>query len=235
MKSLWPFFVLIMMLSTACQQSPVPAPAATLDVLAIHTAAVQTLSAAATETPTPSPFPSPTVTPAVEASSTLSPTAAPVIAAVPTMADVPLLTIYRSPGVRVLEQPVAVERDGIRLAVEQAAVYPDRVELVYTIRNLPAEVLFDPMNPIQGTDCGGPDSYPSLLLPDGTVIPAVDYMLDGKAYDTINQPFARIYAIHRFQGAVPAGVQELKMTLTCIALARLDRAPLNWEIPFRVR
>lgn len=60
MKSSWPFFILILLLSTACQ----PAPAATLDGRAIHTAAVQTLSAAAAETPTASPFPSPTVTPA---------------------------------------------------------------------------------------------------------------------------------------------------------------------------
>jgi hypothetical protein len=149
------------------------------------------------------------------------------------MADVPIHPA--SPGARVLEQPVAVVRDGIIMAVEQAAVYPERVELVYTIRNLPAEVLFDPLNASLGTDCGGPASYPSLRLPDGTLIPAVDYMLDGKAYDTINQPFARGYAIHLFRAAVPAEVQEMQMVLHCIALARLDRAPLDWVVPFRVR
>lgn len=234
MKPLFLLSISILFLSAACQATPTPESAATIDVLAVHTVVAQTMrAAAATQTPAPSP----TGTPASLPTATLepTPTPTPVVTGIPTMADVPIMAIYSGPGVRVLEQPVAVVRDGITLAVEQAAVYPDRVELVYTIRNLPAELLFDPMNTTEGTDCGGPQSYPSLLLPDGTLIPAVDYMLDGKAYDNLTKPFARGYAIHRFQAAVPADVQELKMTLYCIALARLDRAPLNWEIPFRVR
>lgn len=222
---------LLVLLAAACQPTPDAPPAPALDVPALHTAAARTIVAGFTSTPTPQP--SATATPQAASPQIASPSPTLVITSLPTMADVPIHPV--SPGARVLEQPVAVVRDGIIVAVEQAAVYPERVELVYTIRNLPAEVLFDPLNASVETDCGGPDSYPSLRLPDGTLIPAVDYMLDGKAYDTINQPFARGYAIHLFRAAVPAEVQEMQMVLHCIALARLDRAPLDWVVPFRVR
>jgi hypothetical protein len=227
---------LLVLLAAACQPAPDAPPAPALDVPALHTAAARTIVAGFTSTPTPQPSATATpqiASPQIASPQIASPSPAPLITSLPTMADVPIHPV--SPGARVLEQPVAVVRGGIIMAVEQAAVYPERVELVYTIRNLPAEVLFDPLNASVETDCGGPDSYPSLRLPDGTLIPAVDYMLDGKAYDTINQPFARGYAIHLFRAAVPAEVQEMQMVLHCIALARLDRAPLDWVVPFRVR
>lgn len=229
---------LLVLLAAACQGAPEPPPAPTLDVPALHTAAARTIVAGFTPTLPPQPTATAASLPSAMPVASVTPQPsetpqAPAVAGVPTMADVPIHPVY--PGARVLEQPVAVTRDGIVMVVEQAAVYAERVELVYTIRNLPAEVLFDPLNASPETDCGGPASYPSLRLPDGTLIPAVDYMLDGKAYDTIQRPFARGYAIHLFHAAVPAGEQELEMVLHCIALARLDRAPLDWVIPFRVR
>lgn len=118
--------------------------------------------------------------------------------------------------------------------MDQVVVYPERVELLYTVRDIPHAALFEPLTDDVALSCGGWDSYASLALPDGQVIPAVDYLLDGKAYDTITGPYARVFSVHLFRVAIPAGVTDLKMTLSCIGLARLDRAPLNWEIPFRL-
>ncbi len=132
-----------------------------------------------------------------------------------------------------LLRPAALTRDGITLAVEQVVVYPDQVELLYTLRDLPHEALFDPFLNDPQLSCGSPDSYPGLVLPDGTAIAAVNYMLDGKVFGVIESS-ASSYMIHLFQATIPADVQQLTMTLHCLALARLDTAPLDWEIPFQI-
>jgi hypothetical protein len=238
MKKIFLFmFVLMLLFSSACAAAPAQATVPTLDVGAIHTAAVKTMlagAAAAAHTPSPSPSaalteaaPSPTQTP--------TPTAEPAVISVPTMADVPSLGAVRGPGVRVLEQPAAVVRDGITVAVEQVAVYPERVELVYTVRNIPRSVLFDPFADDESVVCGGPDSYANLLLPDGRLVYSEPYLLDGKAFGVANESFARSYIIHLFKADVPADVHEMKMVLACLELARLDRAPRDWVISFRVQ
>lgn len=149
------------------------------------------------------------------------------------MVDVPLLDGYRSYGSRVLAQPAAVVRDGITVAVEQVAVYQERIELVYTVRDIPHALLFDPMNDDPSLSCGGPDAYPNLLLPDGTVIYPENYLLDGKARGMF-EPFAASYLIHLYRKEIPADVTELTLYLNCLELMRLDQSPKHWYVPFRI-
>jgi hypothetical protein len=152
---------------------------------------------------------------------------------VPTMENVPTLTGYNTPGIRVLERPVAIVRDEITLAVEQVIVFSDLIELVYTVRDIPHAILFDPFTEDTAFVCGGPTSYPNLVLSDGTVIYPESYLLDGKSFG-LNEAFARSYLIHIYKADVPVEVSEMKLVLDCLELASLDRSPRNWEVPFRI-
>lgn len=204
----------------------------------IHTWVAGTMLADTALAHTPSITPTMTM-PQPAAAATLSPTAtitpagAPTAVLIPTMVDVPLLEGYRGYGSRVLAQPVGVVRDGITVAVEQAAVYADRVELVYTVRDIPHDSLFDPMNDDLALSCDGPVKYPNLLLPDGTVIYPENYLLDGKARGMF-EPFASTYLIHLYRASIPAEVTDLTMYLGCLELPRLDRAPQDWYVPFKI-
>jgi hypothetical protein len=171
-----------------------------------------------------------TVAPAAQ----LAVTPTPAVIVAPTMENVPTLAGYQNAGIRILEQPAAVVRNGITVAVEQVIVYPERIELVYTMRGLPIDSLFDPRIHDVTFSCGGPDSYPSLVLPDGTLINPENYILDGKGV-ILNTPFAYSYLIHLYKTTIPADVNELTFTLHCLELAHLERAPLDWVIPFRIR
>lgn len=119
------------------------------------------------------------------------------------------------------------------MAVEQVVVYPDRTELVYTIRDIPQTVLFDPMTDDVSLSCGGPESYANLKLPDGTILYAENYLLDGKAY-ILGSPAAWKFAIHLYNASIPEDISELIFVLNCVELIRLDRGFQNWEIPFRI-
>lgn len=119
------------------------------------------------------------------------------------------------------------------MAVEQVVVYPDRIELVYTIRDIPLPVIFDPMTDDVSLSCGGPESYANLKLQDGTILYAENYLLDGKAY-ILGLPAAWKYAIHLYTTSIPEDVSEISFILDCIELIRLDQGFQNWEIPFQI-
>jgi hypothetical protein len=233
--SIFLYFLSFIFIASACTSVPAGETLSVEDVVRVHTNVPNTVVTAAslTETVTPS------LTPVVEELSTPTPeltslpTQSPVVINVPPMQNVPVLKGYNTPGVRVLKQPVAIVRDGIMLAVEQVIVFSDRIELVYTVRNIPHAFLFDPFIDDPAFSCGGPASYPNLALPDGTVIYPESYLLDGKA-SYLNEAFARSYLIHIYKTDVPAEVGEMRLVLDCLELARLDRSPRNWEVPFRL-
>jgi hypothetical protein len=221
------FLVLICCFSLTVMGACSAAPAAATNMEATPTRETGTtesmLSATSTPTLTLPPANTPTaVTPTV-------PAAFPVA----TMENVPTLSAYQTYGMRLLEEPVGVTRAGITVAVEQVNVYANQVELVYTVRNIPQDGLFDPFEDDNSLSCGGPESYPNLILPDGTVIFPENYLLDGKASD-IFQPLVNSYLIHVYQSTIPDEITDLTLALHCLELARLDSAPLNWEIPFRI-
>lgn len=226
----------ILILTSGCSNEPAQISAPTIDAMAIHTQVAATLYAA---------NPSPTLTPPLPAqveepstqtqqvTTTPEVTITTEVITVPTMANVPRLPGYNTYGIRVLEQPAAVVRDGITLAVEQVIVFSDHIELVYTVRDIPHAVLYDPFTEDPAYSCSGPASYPNLVLPDGSVIYPENYLLDGKALGTM-EDFASSYLIHIYQTAVPDKVRALKLVLDCLELAHIQRAPRNWEVPFQI-
>jgi hypothetical protein len=204
-------------------------------MVGIHTSVPKTMFtvAAFTKTVTPSP---PSVTEELSTQTpelTHMPAQPTVEIGVPTMENVPTLTGYNTPGIRVLERPVAIVRDEIILAVEQVIVFSDLIELVYTVRNIPHAILFDPFTDDTAFVCGGPASYPNLMLSDSTIIYPESYLLDGKTFG-LNEAFARSYLVHIYKAGMPAEVSEMKLVLDCLELASLDRSPRNWEVPFRI-
>jgi hypothetical protein len=233
--SVFPFFLSFIYLLSACTGAPALETPTVVDMAGIHTSVPKTTftMAAFTQTVTPSP---PSVAEELSTQTpelTHVPTQPPVEISVPPMENVPTLTGYNTPGIRVLERPVAIVRDGIRLVVEQVIVFSDHIELVYTVRNIPHAILLDPFTDDTAFVCGGPASYPNLVLSDGTVIYPESYLLDGKSYGQ-NDAFARSYLIHIYKAEVPAEVSEMKFVLDCLELARLDRSPRNWEVSFRI-
>lgn len=242
MKTRYPAFALalLFLLSSGCSPAPAQNIPPTADTAPIHTQVAATLYAAAVPslTPTLTPAPIEIVAAAApntpEPAQTVSPTTTPAVISVPTMENVPLLQGYGSIGARVLEQPAAVVRDGITVQVEQVIVYPGSIELVYTVRDIPHEILFDPFTTPEENICGGPDSYANLMLPGGEIIYAENYLLDGKAFGTIQGPTASSYLIHLYHATVPEDVREMTLVLKCLELVDLDKAPLDWEVPFRV-
>lgn len=255
MKSFFLVFSLasIFLLASGCSGTPARASAPTATAAAIHTEAVATahaagihtqvaatMFAAAAPTPTTTPSPAPArvalaLTQEHIPTESAVPTTAvtPEVISVPTLQNVPLLEGASNFGVRVLERPAAVVREGITLAVEQVIVFPDHIELVYTLRDIPHAVLHNPFSDDMAYSCGGPDSYANLILPNGEIIYPEAYLLDGKAWGTM-EAFASGYLIHIYRVTLPAEVREMRFSLACLGLAHLERAPLNWEVPFRV-
>jgi hypothetical protein len=229
--------ILILSLISACTSSPISTrEASSLDIPGVNALTTATLSAPTstgvnTATLTSTPTPSPTLTPIPTA--TPSPIPIPTYIAVPTHSDVPALTVFSSPSIRVLEQPVAVVRDGITLAVEQMVVYPERIELVYTIRDIPQSALHDPIEDDVSLSCGGPASYANLRLPDGTIIYPENYLLDGKAFDMF-EPYSWGYIIHLYQASIPQDVSEITFVLECIGVVKLNQGLENWEVAVRI-
>lgn len=229
----------MLFLTSACAALPASAPASDesdrITTLPEITASTSTATVALPlPTATAPPDPPATGTSAATAP-VITQTAAPTLEvfSLPPLPDVPSLTGYNSPGLRRLERPAAVTREGITVSVDQVAVYADHIELLYTIRDVPGEVLFDPMTDDDALSCGGTESYGNLALPDGRVIVAADYLLDGKVFGTITPP-AWGYLIHIYPETAPAEVDELTFSLGCIGIARTDLAPLDWAIPFRI-
>jgi hypothetical protein len=233
--SVFLYFLSFIFIASACTSVPAHETPAVEDVARVHTNVPNTIVTAASLTETVTPSPTPVAeelsTPTPELTS--MPTQTPVEINVPTMQNVPILAGSNAPGIRVLEQPVAIVRDGITLAVEQVVVFSDYIELVYTVRDIPHAILFDPFTDDTAFACGGPASYPNLVLSDGTVIYPESYLLDGKAFG-LNEAYARSYLIHIYKADVPAQVSEMKLVLDCLELAGLDRSPRNWEVPFHI-
>ena len=219
--------VLLLMSISACSSFSTP----TVEVSAPHTPVVNLPATATATLETPPPAPSTTPTPILTA--TPSPSPAPSYIAVPTHADVPILPVFSSPSIRVLEQPVAVVRDGITMAIEQVVIYPERIELVYTIRDIPQSALHDPMKDDLSLSCGGPESYANLRLPDGTIIYSENYLLDGKTFDMF-EPYSWGYIIHLYQASIPQDVSEITFVLECIGVVKLNQGLENWEILVRI-
>lgn len=144
-------------------------------------------------------------------------------------------------GMRVLETPVSVTRDGVTLTVTQVLVYPDHVQLVYEVsgiapENNSATFSSEELSTMDQTAFCGPasssrggylsDGDPLLRMPDGMTM---DRVFDIEKYPE------NIFAMKpAYEVSLPSDVTELTMVLKCIPWARLGAVPEDWEIPLNL-
>lgn len=139
-------------------------------------------------------------------------------------------------NLRILAEPVFVEREGITLTVQDVIIYEDHVEVIYDVQGITpdndgtqAEDKFT--NPT--AFCGGvnigdtaiTDGDARLRLPDGTLLERAGpglYPQNAFAMKPV------------YQANVPADVMEMTLVLKCIPWARLGAVPENWEVPIKL-
>ena len=133
---------------------------------------------------------------------------------------------------RVLAKPVSETRDGITLTLEEVIAYQDHVEVSYSVEGVPKAILFDPDKDLGKEDlfCSGEDSYPSLLLPDGTTFKSDPMGLGGK-WLADNTGY---YAGHSFSASIPKSIDNMSFALKCISEAKRAGAPEDWSLPFNL-
>jgi hypothetical protein len=124
--------------------------------------------------------------------------------------------VDQSAAMRVLIEPVSVERDGIKLTVSEAVLSSDKSVLLYTLENVPWSALS------HDERVGGCLSTPELHLPDGEVL----HIKEGGGTMT-DYRFA--YA------AIPGGVQDVSFVLPCIMNTLPGLAPENWVLPLHFK
>jgi hypothetical protein len=145
--------------------------------------------------------------------------------------------VENSAGMRVLAEPVSVTQQGVTLTVNQAIVYPDHVQIVFSTSGIAPE-----NDTYQGADsqanptafCGGvkpgeparTDGDPYLRLPDGTRI--------DRLFGSMEYPENVFYLKPVFVAKIPAHVSEITMMLKCIYGTRLGAVPENWEVPIKL-
>jgi hypothetical protein len=126
-----------------------------------------------------------------------------------------------STDIRILSEPVTATRDGISLTIENALVYPDRVELIYTVDGLPADS--------SGSDpalyCSGAAGDARLQLPNGNILER----------DRTGKYPQNVYSMKPvYAASVPAEVDQMTLLLDCLPGAKLGTAPENWSLPFQL-
>ena len=119
--------------------------------------------------------------------------------------------VDQSAPMRVLVEPLSMERDGIKLTVSMAVLSSDKSVVLYTIENVPSSALS------HDERVGGCMRTPELHLPDGEVL----HIKEGGGSMT-DYRFA--YA------AIPADVQDASFVLPCIMNTLPGLAPENWVL-----
>lgn len=109
---------------------------------------------------------------------------------------------------RVLDEPVIVERDSIKLIVSLALLSPDETLI---------ELRFETTSALRRT-CDGADSMDRLRLPDGTVLLP---MSGGGGGGSVS-----VHMISHFFAPIPADVHQATLIIPCLPETEED-----WEIP----
>ncbi len=137
------------------------------------------------------------------------------------------------PGIGLVEQggpvqkmtePVSETRDGITLTLDEALVYPDHIELAYTVQGIPDSLRNGPDEEL----CLGADMYPRLRLKNGTEVAADPMALGG------SRSASGYTAGHSFSIKVPSGTTSAVFLLTCLQETRRGVSPENWSVPFHL-
>ncbi len=132
---------------------------------------------------------------------------------------VPDLGLVSEGQLRMLAEPISIERDGITLTVEQVWAASDRTLIQFSVEGWPWRKLVTD-SPRNGC------LDPALLR-----LPGDDLK--------ITQPqstsgWATGYELKSFYPAIPSTVEEVTFVMPCLILASPGEAPENWELPLRL-
>jgi hypothetical protein len=123
-----------------------------------------------------------------------------------------------SAGLRVLAEPVTIQREGITVSVTQAVLDPQRTVLLFQADGIP------PSARPAGEDSPGCSDSPRLLLPDGTLLQIIEG--GGRGWGSG-------YENRMVFLAVPPEVDQVVFVLPCLMDTAPGAAPENWELPLR--
>lgn len=122
---------------------------------------------------------------------------------------------------RILAEPVTVERNGSTLTVTQAVLSADKTVLIYRVENIPESALAKDFSEGETPppSCSMNDR---LRLPDGTVMQPTGGQgrgwYTGYEYRYVFEP-------------LPADVNDVTLLVSCLMGATPGKAPENWEVP----
>ena len=134
---------------------------------------------------------------------------------------------------RVLKQPVSETRDEITVSLDEVIAYQDHVELSYSVEGIPPAIRFDPDRDSgnENAFCFGRDSYPTLLLPDGTTIEPDPMGLSGKWLEDLTG----YNAGHSFSTPIPEDIDRATFVLNCLSETKHTETTQDWSLSFKLK
>ena len=114
-------------------------------------------------------------------------------------------------SLRVLAEPLSQTREGIHLLVSEAYLTPDKTLLIYSLENVPREVLSKDENIPGCTD------FAYLRLPDGSRL-------------TLSSGWGKGHETHTIYAPLPAEVNQVEFILPCVPGSLPGLAPENWTL-----
>jgi hypothetical protein len=143
-----------------------------------------------------------------------------ILFSVPTVAEAMQRVLGYVPGLglveqgaplRVLAEPVSVDRDGVSLTVENGSSDSQRTILLISVQGVSSE---------GATACA--NGSPQLRLADGTVFP----VKEGAGYGRDNEYYQRLVF-----DALPAKGEKVTLEIPCLMMHVAGKTPENWQIP----
>lgn len=147
---------------------------------------------------------------------------------------IPGIGFVQSASLRVLVEPVSQTREGITVTIEQVTVDSERTIIVYKTEGLKIAAA-------NSKGEGGPFGAPtSLRLPDGTNLEvSADNGLGGTPEPLITNIHTEggwpNYVQRLVYPPVPAGMNELTLSIPILETMPAGAAPENWEITFQLK
>lgn len=123
--------------------------------------------------------------------------------------------VDESSELRVLSDPVRVEREGVSLVIEDAVADPQQTIILFTVEGIPAQAY------TRDEDDPGCISQPSLQLSDGSILNAKRAQAGG---------WGSGYQTRIVFDPLPSEFNEVIFSLECINGTRPGVVPENWEL-----
>lgn len=131
--------------------------------------------------------------------------------------------VQEGADLRLLAEPVLVEREGITLSVEQAATDGQRTVIVYQADGLSRQGA-NSHDEAERRGQGEPLRQPELRLPDGTILEGVG--TDGNSW-------AVGYQLRLVFPPLPSDVNEATLVIQRLMNMPAGAAPEDWQLPLR--